>query len=151
MSLSRDIVLALAADLDANASLDPHSTVKGRRPRAILPEDCPLLVIWLDNKRPSPATTERFDGIITIGISWHEEAVEEAETLIDDEDLSWRLAENIERIEGRIRYLSRAGLGSLLNPWQLLPGAMDLVGPLPQKEGLVEGYALEVTAEVTES
>lgn len=146
MTLGKDLVKVLADDITANVSLAPHTVVKGRRPRKILPEDCPLLVLWLDNKRPRPVTTERFDGIITIGVSWHEAAVEEAETLVDDEELSWRLTDSIEAIEARVRVLSRLGLPPLLGPWQLLPGETT-----PIQGGLVEGYALEVTAEVTES
>jgi hypothetical protein len=149
-SVARRLAEGLAADFDASADLPAHMTLAGRRPRAILPEDCPVLVVWLDRKATSPESTERFDGQLVLGASWHEQAVEEAKTLVDNPGLSWSLLGAIERIEGRVRALARTGLATVPEAWQIIPGDTQYVGPLPQ-QGLVEGYALEIVAAVTEA
>lgn len=126
----------------------PHGTIKGRRPLAIQPDDCPLLIVWTDSKRATPVTTERFDAEYTIGISWHEATVEEVETLIRDEDISWSLSEARDKIEDRLRTLATTGIG-VGAAWQVLPGESTYVGPLPQ-QGMIHGYAVECIVRVTE-
>lgn len=145
-TVARNLIDALAGDLESNAGLREHRTVKYRRPRIILPEECPLLVVWLEAKVPTPKTTVWFDSAITIGVSWHEETVDEVTTLIDNEDISISLMESLERIEERVRVLARDGMS---DSWQVLPGESRYLSPELQ-QGLTEGYALAVEARVTE-
>lgn len=149
MSTAKSIVDALATDLNNNANLGTHSTVKYRRPRAILPADCPLLVVWLQSKSPTPVTTEFFDGEISIGISWHVESVQEALTLQNDEATATALIDALEKVEGRIRYLAKNGLG-VGAAWDVRPGE-SLYLPPEMAQGLTEGYAQEAIVTVTEN
>lgn len=149
MSLAKDIIDAIATDLNANADLPSHGTVKYRRPRAILPEDCPLLIVWLQTKNPTPVTTEYFDGEIGVGISWHIESVQEAVTLQNDEATATTLIDALEGIEGRIRHLARNGLG-VGAAWDVRPGE-SLYLPPEMAQGLTEGYAHEATVTVQEN
>ena len=147
MSLDKDIIVALADDMDANAGLPPHTTYPGRPP-ALQPDQCPALVVWLDGKRPTPVTTEWFDAIYTIGLSWHEASVEQAETLVSDQDLKWSLSEARDKIEDRIRKLAKAGIG-VDAAWEVVPGESQYFGP-PLQQGLTQGYAVEAIVKVTE-
>lgn len=148
MSLAKDVVDAITTDLNASAGLPSHSTIKYRRPRAILPDDCPLLIVWLQTKQPTPVETQNFDGEMSIGISWHVESVEEATTLVNDEATATALIDALERIEGRIRHLAKNGLG-VGAAWQVIPGE-SLYLPPELAQGLNEGYATEALVTVTE-
>lgn len=148
MSLDRDIIEALATDMDANAALPVHTTYHGRPP-ALKPDDCPALVVWLDSKRPTPVTTEWFDAIYTIGISYHEASVDQAETLVSDEELKWVLSEARGNIEGRLRALAQTGIG-VDAAWEVEPGESQYFGP-PLQQGLTQGYAVECIVKVTEN
>lgn len=149
--MEQRVVKAIAADLEANAGLPPHLLVRYRRPRAILPADCPALVVWLVLMEQVARTTEWFDGTITVGISWHEEAVVEAQTLAENEGLSLRLIEALSLIRARLRVLSRTGLvdPATAEAWQVLPGAVQYLAP-EAAQGLTEGYVLEATVDVVE-
>lgn len=149
MTLAKDIIDRLLTEIEAIETLPDHNTYLYRRPKSLLPEDTPALVIWLRAKTPNPVTTHWFDGIYTIGISWHEESVEETETQEMDPDLSENLMERIELIEQAIRTLSITGW-DLGNAWQLVPGDTTYVEPL-RESGLTEGYTLDVLVNVTES
>jgi hypothetical protein len=146
-NLDRDIIEGIADDLDANAGLPPHVTIRGRRPLAIQPDDCPVLVVWLDSKVAVPRTTVRFDADYTIGISWHEATVDEVESLVRDEDIGWTLSENREKIEDRLRYL--ATNSPVASAWEMKPGESTYIGPLPN-QGMVHGFAVEAIVSVTE-
>lgn len=140
------VVRAIADDLEANAGLPPHTMVKFRRPRAVLPEDCPLLCVWWEAKNPDFTTTVLFDFQLTIGVSWQEESVEEAKTLVNDEYLSLSLMTNIKRCEARIRELSRDGW-DVPNAWQILPAGTEYQR---LTDGLVEGYAMAILVNTEE-
>lgn len=145
---SQQIIDGIALDLDTYAGLPDHSTIKYRRPRAILPADCPMLVCWLLGKSPRPLTTERFDSEISIGVSWHLETIVEAQTLERDTDKSIELIDALERIEDRVRLLAANGV-DVDAAYQVLPGEVAYLPPEMQ-QGLTEGYALEVNVRVTE-
>lgn len=145
-TLEQSIIDALVTDLNSSASLPAHSTVKYRRPRAIMPEDCPLMVVWLLGKAPTPKTTEWFDSQISIGVSWHEETVADAETLMTNEEVAVTLMNARSKIEARVRALAKVGLS---DAWEVVPGISQFLPPEMQ-QGLTEGYALEVITRVTE-
>lgn len=145
---AKAIVDAITTDLNANAGLPTHDTVKYRRPRAIMPDDCPLLIVWLQQKIPTPVETENFDGTISVGVSWHVEAVDEALTLQNDDATATALIDALERIEGRIRYLAKNGLG-VEAAWNVAPGE-SLYLPPEMAQGMTEGYATETLVTVTE-
>ena len=104
MTLAKDIIDGIADVLEA-LDLPEHNLHLYRRPKSLLPEDTPALVVWLRTKTPSPQTTVWFDGIYTIGVSWHEESVDEVLTQEASEHLSLSLMENMGKIEQAIRAL----------------------------------------------
>lgn len=146
MSLEQTLIDEIVTDLNNNAGLPAHQTAKYRRPRFIMPDDCPLLVVWLIAKQPSPITTERFDAAISIGASWHEEVVEELETLVQDDAKALALIDARAAIEDRARALSVTGL---TGSWEIYPGASEYMPP-ENEEAMTEGFAVEIIARVTE-
>ena len=90
-----------------------------------------------------------FDGIYTIGISWHQESVEETTTQEMDEDLSLDLMERMGLIEQAIRTLSVQGW-TVPNAYEMVPGDTTYVEPL-RESGLTDGYTLDVLVWVTET
>jgi hypothetical protein len=149
VSLIKDVIDAVTLDLDTHAGLPKHATVRYRRPRAIMPDDCPLLVVWPITKSPTPQTTEVFDSVIQVAASWHVETVEEAQTLIDDEALSLELINAIEMIEARIRHMSINGI-DVEQAWEVLPSDV-LYLPPEMQAGLVEGYHASIVVRATET
>lgn len=145
--LAQRIIDNIAADLDQR--LPAHVTVRYRRPVVILPTDCPLLCVWLDNKVVAPQTTENFDSVFVIGVSWHREAVEKVETLVRDPELQVRLLNELQLIEDRIKVWARDGIG-VHEAWQVLPDGVQYAGGIPQS-AMVEAYALGVSVRVTEA
>ena len=148
MSLAQDIIDRITDAVEA-IDLPEHTTIKYRRPKSILPEECPMLVVWLRAKTPTPVTTQWFDGTYTIGISWHQDSVDESETQEMDDDLSLDLMDRIGEIEAAIRGLSVTGW-DLEDAWELLPGETVYGEPF-RDSGVTEGYSLDVLVRVTES
>lgn len=150
MSVMSDLVDAVADDLDANAGLPDHDTIRYRRPRAIMPDDCPLLVVWFASKDVSleAGTTDRFDKAYSIGVSYHVETVAEAQSLVNDPEMSKELMTVLEAIEARSHYLSTNGVG--VSPvYQVLPGSSVYMAP-EMKDALVEGVVHEIVARASE-
>jgi len=151
MTVTRELIDAIAADLDAESGLPRHQTIRYRRPIAILPEDCPLLVVWLMEKDSAPQTTVRFDSVLRLGVSWHEETVEQAKTLVVDEEAASSLMDAIEAIEARARSWATSGLTNGPDgAWELLPRRVEYIPPGEGSTGLTEGYGLMVEARITE-
>lgn len=148
MTVEIDVIDALVADIEANADLPEHNTVKYRRPLAIVPEDCPLLVVWLVIGRPTRSTNVTFDSVLTVGVSWHVETVEQAQTLIEDPAKSAELLVALGKIRARVRELSRTTLG-VEHAWEVLPSDTTYLPPEMQ-QGFTEGYGHEVLVQVTE-
>lgn len=150
-SVARLLVQQIAADLEANAGLTtPHGLVRWRRPRAILPKECPLLVVWLDEKALTPIESSSFDGTAIVGISWHEATVEQARLLIDDEAKATSLLDNLERIEWRVRSMAPGGIVTIGASWQVRP-LFVRYERVPEQQALTEGYALAVECKIVES
>jgi len=147
MSLDTELI-DLIADALETADLPDHTLVKYRRPKAILPEMCPMLVVWVRYKEPRPGTTQWYDAVVTVGVSWHEEAIEEAETLTPDEILSTSLLDNLDIIQTAIRDLCNIG-NSITEAWQMLPSTVTYMEPR-RETGLTEGYTCDVVINVTE-
>lgn len=149
MNLARTAVEKIAERVEA-VGLPEHQHVLYRRPRTIQPGDCPLLVVWFIAKEPNltGGTTDRFDNVMRIGVSWHEETVDEAQTLIDNPEISVALMDALERIETASRKMSKDGLGDD-RIYEVLPGASAYVPP-EMEEGLVEGVVHEVLCRVSE-
>ena len=160
MSLHKDIIDAIADDLDNHAKLPNHGTLRYKRPRAIQPDDCPLLVVWLVQKltQGEGNTTHWWTSLVRVAASWHEEVIEEAETLQHDEAEAIRMLDAVEKIETRVRWLSRKGLlvpegagdhHPTVEAWQVTPGGVRYEPP-EMETGLVEGYAVDILVDVTE-
>ena len=148
------IIDALTESLEHYADLPRHKTVRYRRPYAVLPEDCPLLCVWLMEKTFTPITTNTFDSAINIGISWQEQAVIEAQTLADNPRKAKELLEIMGRIQQHVRDLSvgdwsRSG-GSVDEAYQLYPVRTDYFPPMSIETGLVEGYLMTVRVNAQE-
>jgi hypothetical protein len=164
------VIDMLIADLNAHADLPAHNTVYYRRPAAVLPEDCPLLCVYLMTKGyQGPVNLGTYDPM-AIGITWQEEGIERAETMFgpgegDFEGAERRLYDardllrNMKRIEERIRRL--AGFGGFepedvpQHPEipeldSILPQAMNYMPAQSIETGLVEGYAMTVEVTVHE-
>jgi hypothetical protein len=156
VSLDEQIIDALIDDVEANAELPGHLTVRYRRPPAITPEMCPVLVGWLLRKIPVPRTTAYPGGghhsaVWVVGLSWHEAVVEEAVTLVEDVDAARSLSRARAAIEERIQVGSPGGVPGVLGAWEVLPGDSDYVWPDPELQtGLTEGYVVQAVIKVTE-
>lgn len=146
-SLEQRIIDALVDDIEASAGLPIHTVVRYRRPRAVLPEELPMLVVWLASKETTPITTIRFSSTIQVGVSWHEQSVEEAETLVQDTSIGLALMTNIALIEDRVRAIETAGGLPVPEAQEMLPSGTVYE---TLQDGLVEGYALSVLVRVTE-
>jgi hypothetical protein len=140
------VVEAIGLDLDLNAGLDAHDTLLYRRPRAVMPEDCPLLCVWWDSKDIDFLTTQKFHYSLAIGVSWQEETVEEAQTLMRDDVIARSLIRNIHKCEKRIEHIAINGW-DIAPAWELLPQGTEYTR---MEEGLVEGYAFVVQVAVSE-
>jgi hypothetical protein len=144
----KPLLLGVVNALNA-LDLPEHRTVKYRRPRDIQPADCPMLVVWVEAKVPTPVTTATFDGVVSLGVSWHLAAVKEAQTLVEDEALSVALLDAIELIENEIRRLADVGVPAAPGAWQILPGE-TLYLPPEMAQGLTEGYVTEAVCRIAE-
>ena len=153
VGLAKSIIDKIAEDLETNGGLAEHFTVKYRRPRAILPMQCPLLVVWLVRKQPTPLTTEMFDGNVIVGCSWHQATIDEAQQTptgiaARNTETGEEMMAAIGKIEERMRYLAKNGIG-LQECWEVLPGEVSYVSP-EMSQGLTDGYEMAVICKVTE-
>lgn len=146
--LIRRVLEALAGAIE-ELSLPDHSVLIGRRHPLPTPDLCPLLNVWAELKVATPQTTQWYDSQITVAVAWMEQAVQEIETLIGDPDIAWAIAEPIELIEAEMRRRAATDIG-LTEAWLVQPGRTTYVEPA-LAAGLVDGYALEVLVNVTES
>jgi hypothetical protein len=148
---------AMATDLAENAGLPDCNVVKYRRPRVILPEDCPLLLVVVDDagKLEAPEGTIRVRSRVPFSLEWYEQAVDEVQTLVDDPELSLALWLNAKRIELRVRKwaVEMTELGGVplgvpeceeIDAAALLPFRLDL------EDGAVEGIAVIAEARIVE-
>lgn len=148
-SLEQRLVDFFADDLDAH--LPDHETFRYRRPPVILPENCPALVVWLSQERPTPKTTNAFDSEIMVGTSWHEEVVSQAQSLEPDEEKATALFDSLTIIKARIR--AWAVDIPIHEAYQVLPGLVSYIEPrlgANLDTGLTEGYSANVLVSVTE-
>lgn len=151
--LEIEIVDKLSAFLADNVDLPPYTLQKYRRPRAVLPDDCPLLTIWLVHKGMLAATTNNFDSRINIGISWQIDATDRATTLEEDEDAARDLLRQVGEIQHWIRYLGVHGWPegeTISEAYEVLPLSVDYLPPMALETGLIEGYAMTVQVAVVE-
>lgn len=166
------IVDAMVQDFLDHGELDTHedgtlTVVKYRRPVAVFPSDCPMLCVWLLDKTFGQPTNLKSHDPISIGVSWQEEAVERAETLIapgEDEAQGYAATEraeslirNLKHLERRVRslagfdgYESSPHLVNVPELDMILPRDWDYLPPQAVDTGLVEGYAMTVEVTVVE-
>jgi hypothetical protein len=115
----------------------------------VLPEDCPILCVWLMGKSSAPRTTDNDDSIMSIGVSWQVEAVGRAETLMEDQERSRATLGAILAIQRRIRLLFQKGWAEVApenidEAYDGFLAEVDYTPPSALDTGLVEGYALTV-------
>lgn len=142
--------------LNNSGDLPQHSTVIYTRPVVVLPEDCPLMCVWLLAKEAAPRTTDEDDALISIGISWQIEAVARAETLRESPERSREALGATLTIQRLMRALFQHGWAQVAS--QDIPEAYDgwvanadYTPPTSLETGLVEGYALTVRVMVLEN
>lgn len=126
--------------LDDSAGLPDHSTILYDRPRFVFPDDCPLLVVWIENELQAGVETERvnYDGVL--GISWHQEAVTSVTDLLDDPVRAKSLLRNMRKIKDRLHWL--AYHGDFPEPVNdLYPQAIEFFTS-PYDDGETNGYAM---------
>jgi len=157
------IVEALAQAVEASPELPPHQTVLFKRPRAVLPDNCPLLCLFLVQKVYTAETVVYYDDAIAIGITWQEESVTAAETLIDDPESAKSQLRAMSAIEEVIMGLSIDGLAVTQGEMEdgsgresdavyaVYPVGIDLSEAPQTEEGLVEGYAMTVEVDATQT
>lgn len=143
------VLETLAEDILANADISPRSTVVGRRPLLVLPEDCPVLWVGMVQKVLTPRTTNDFDSAIAVQIVWWEEAVEQLKTLVEDQALARDMLRTVGRIERRLRVLANQGW-DVPEAYDLFPTSLDYQPPPEIASGAVEGYSLTVQVNVTQ-
>lgn len=147
-----DIIDAIAADINSNAELPNHTTVRYGRPLVVLPSDCPILCVWLLQKAMVARTTNYFDSSIAVGVSWQVWTEREVLTLKEDEARRRKTLKDMLRIQARIRYLGVHGLSEEIGAaYEFLPVGVDYTPPSSLDTGLVEGYAMTVHVNVQES
>jgi hypothetical protein len=155
------IIDALERELNLSPSLPEHSTIKYKRARAVLPADCPLLQLFLVQKVFTAETNMYFDDALAIGITWQQEGVQEASTLIDDPELAKDMLRATSALEEVIFRLAMNGLEvervededgrEMDNVYAVYPVSIDLSEPAQVEEGLVEGYALTIEVDATQT
>lgn len=150
-SVYQELVDAIHADLEANAGLPDHGdAVLYRRPRSIRPQDCPLLCVYVAAIVPKlqGGTTVTFDSEVTVGVSWHQGAVDEAQTMVLNDQTSIDCLAALEKIQDRIRALSTDGI-DVLACHEVLPG-ISTPNDVALATGLVVGYSTSVLCEIVE-
>lgn len=143
------IIDAITADLNNNAGLPKHQTVRYTRPVVVVPEDCPLLCVWLVGKRMTPRTTEDVDSIITIGVSWQVWVEETIATLQENPERSKDMLKVLASLQQRIRTIWREGW-DIPEAYEIWPDSVDYVPSSSLETGLVQGYAMTVRVGVQE-
>lgn len=138
-----DIVDALTDAIEENAAIPEHNVQKYERPAAVLPEDCPILVVWYLGKTFAPHTTNYFDERIAFGVSWQVSDVERAVTMQDQRERAMADLENIEQIEQALRDLSIQGW-DIAPAYDMFPVSTDPEPPQTLETGLVRGYSILV-------
>ena len=144
---------AIASWINDQADLPTHTTLKYERPPAVLPEMCPLLVVWYLRKQYAPVTTSKFDNALFIGVTWQVSGVIRATTLLADEETAKKNLQHMSNIEKSLRELSVHGWidGYLVEEaYDLIPTRMDPEPPMRLETGLIRGYSIAVTVSVTE-
>lgn len=145
------IIDAVAADINTNAGLPQHTTVRYARPIIVVPNDCPILCVWLLQKAMSARTTNYFDSTVAVGVSWQVWTEGEILTLREDEGRRKRTLKEMLAIQARIRYLGVHGLSEEIGEaYEFLPVGVDYTPPSSLDTGLVEGYAMTVHVNVQE-
>jgi len=147
---------AMAEDLRTNANLPTKLlVVKYRAPRIIEPQDCPLLVIRVDDsgKIAAPDGTVRTRSFVPIALEYHEEVVQEVKTLVDDEAKSLSLWLNAKKIEQRVWKwtIEDPTIGGVdLGVDEAFE--IDAVGLIPftMEDGFIEGISVLVSIRITE-
>lgn len=154
MSLDSDIVDAIAEDLQTDTDLPTPKTLHlYLRPLALLPTQCPALVVWLEQELPILArgTTVRFEYEYTVGVSWHEATIQDAVTVRRSPETMRRLLDVKEIIRNRIHALASGALDPIRAPqaWSLMPGGSRYF-QTPREEGLTEGFSFSVLVRTTQ-
>lgn len=145
------IIDQIAADIDSNAGLPKHETVRYARPLVVLPDDCPILCVWLLQKAMAPRTTNYYDSVIAVGVSWQVWTERESQTLQEDEPRRKKMLKDMLAIQARVRYLGIHGLSENIDEaYEFLPVGVDYTPPSSLDTGLVEGYAMTVHVNVQE-
>lgn len=142
---------AIASDLEDNGDLPAHKLVKYVRPPAILPAQCPLLVVWYVVKAPLPeeTTNARFGSVLAVSSSWHFATVEAAKNLRYGEEPALAL-DAISKIEQRIHALSRDRTGFPDEAYEMTPGLTRPEEP-QMKNGLVHGWVVDAEIRLSET
>lgn len=143
----------IAAWLESTAGLPTHSVLKYERPPAVLPDDCPLLIVWYQNKLYQPVTTHKFDNRALFGVSWQVSGVRRATSLRAAEEEGRENLNNVTKIEVAMRTLSVGGWpdgGVVPEAYDLIPASVDAEPPMSMETGLVRGYSMAVTVHITE-
>lgn len=152
-NLYRDIIDALV-DVYEGLPLAAHNVVKYRRPVVTMPEDCPLLTVFVLSEDIQPRTTVGMDTMIAVGVTWQEAAVDSAQTLKENPERSVSLLNAMQQLKRATWDLNKQ-----VEEW-VIPGAYE-VQPMsvaysePRTyqsldTGLVEGYSLTVRVTVEE-
>lgn len=153
MSSTPEIALidAMIADIKAESDLSFKSVFPYRRPIALLPTDCPALVVWLIEEELQAMTTQRFDYGVAIGLSYHEASVRQAKTLLADSKLQKSLLEAVHRLKMRVHSWGTNGLtGEPGEAWQITPAGSATLGPSEEDGGLTEGVVFQVNTRITQ-
>ncbi len=127
-------------------------TIKYRRPRAILPENCPLLCVWVMRERIEPQTNTRYETTVWLGASWHEASVDSAETLQMNPERALSLMQAVSAIKGVTMRLGVSGW-DVPGASEVWPTSVSWQGSMGNilDTGLVEGYAVEIQVRAKES
>jgi hypothetical protein len=165
-ALSIRIIDALERVINSSPVLPPHNTIRYKRPLIVLPHHCPLMCIYPVQKVFAAETAIYWDTAYAFGISWQEAKVEEVETLIADPEHNKSLLRTVAEIEDIVMNMSLGGdLGLQVervelddgsgreadNAYAVYPVGIDLSDPIGVEEALVEGYALTVEVDATQT
>lgn len=140
--LTQDIIDTLVSQLET-ADLPRHLTAKYRRPYLVLPEDCPLLCVYVMNKALTNVPNRAFQSVLTLGVSWQEAAVDRVKTLRANPNRYVSLLTNVAKLEAAIRQIALDDWG-VFGAYQVLPTAVVYQPGSDTETGAVEGYTVVV-------